>query len=66
MDGFTRADRAALRDFPRPKSKANPEEQPCQPEENPIHPNSFTWIKPFYSNIFQPWVNHGDWSPSVG
>ena len=21
-----------------------PEEQPCQPEENPLHPNSFTWI----------------------
>ena len=20
------------------------EEQPCQPEENPVHPDSFTWI----------------------
>ena len=32
------------RDFPRAKPKGNPEEQPCQPEENPVHPDSFTWI----------------------
>ena len=24
--------------------EGNPEEQPCQPEGNPIHPNSFIWI----------------------
>ena len=38
------AGRAAPRDFPRAKPKGNPEEQPCQPEENPVHPDSFTWI----------------------
>ena len=26
------------------KIKVNPEEQPCQPKENPVQPNSFTWI----------------------
>ena len=25
-------------------SEENPEEQPCQPEENLVHPDSFTWI----------------------
>ena len=25
-------------------SEGNPEDQPCQPEENPVHPDSFTWI----------------------
>ena len=25
-------------------SEGNPEEQSCQPEENPVHPDSFTWI----------------------
>ena len=36
--------RAAPRDFPRAKPEGNPEEQPCQPEENPVHPDSFTRI----------------------
>ena len=40
--GFPRAGRAAPRDFSRAK------EQPCQPEENPVHPNSFTWIYIIY------------------
>ena len=34
----------AQRDFPRAKPKGNPEEQPCQPKENPVNPDSFTWI----------------------
>ena len=38
--GFSEAGRAAPRDFPR----AKPEEQPCQPEENPVLPDSFTQI----------------------
>ena len=38
------ADRAAPRDFPRVKPEGNTKEQPCQPEEHPIHPASFTWI----------------------
>ena len=25
-------------------SEENPKEQPCQPEENPVFPDSFTWI----------------------
>ena len=32
------------RNFSRTKPEGNPEEQPCQPKENPIHPNSFTCI----------------------
>ncbi len=36
--------RAAPRDFPRAKPEGNPEEQPCQPEENPVLPDSFTQI----------------------
>ena len=35
---------AASRDFPRAKPEGNQEEQPCQPEENTVHPDSFTWI----------------------
>ena len=45
--GFPRAGRAALRDFPRAKPEGYPEEQPCQPKENPLHPDSSTWIS-FY------------------
>ena len=41
---FPRAGRAAPKDFPRAKPEGNPEAQPCQPEENPVHPDSFTWI----------------------
>ena len=37
-------DGVALRDFPRAKPKKNPEEQPCQTEENLVLPNSFTQI----------------------
>ena len=43
-EGWTRAGRAAPKDFPRAKPERNPEEQLCQPEEKPVHPNSFTWI----------------------
>ena len=32
------------RDFPRAKPEGNPEEQPCQPKENLLYPNFFTWI----------------------
>ena len=42
--GFPRAGRAAPRDFPWAKPEVNPEEQPSQPEVNPAHPDSFTWI----------------------
>ena len=42
--GFPRAGRAAPRDFPRAKPERNPEEQPCKPKENPVDPDSFTWI----------------------
>ena len=38
------AGRAAPRDFPRAKPDGNPEEQPCQPDKIPVHPDSFTWI----------------------
>ena len=38
------AGRASPRDFPRAKPKGNPEEQPCQPEENPVLPDSVTQI----------------------
>ena len=34
----------APRDFPRAKPEGNPKEQPCQPKENPILPDSFTQI----------------------
>ena len=43
-EGLPRAGRAAPRDFPRGKPKWDLEEQPCQPEENLILPNSFTQI----------------------
>ena len=33
--GFSEDGRAAPRDFPRRKPKGNPEEQPCQPKEDP-------------------------------
>ena len=42
--GFLWDGRATPRDFPREKPEGNPEEQPFQPEENPVFPNSFTWI----------------------
>ena len=42
--GFQRAGRAAPKDFPRAKHEGNPEEQPCQPEEKPVLPDSFTQI----------------------
>ena len=35
---------AAPRDFPRSKPEGNPGEQHRQPEGNPVHLNSFTWI----------------------
>ena len=41
---FLRAGRAAPRDFSRAKPKGNPEEQPCQPEENSVLLDSFTQI----------------------
>ena len=41
---FPRVGRAAPIDFPRAKPEGNPEEQPCQPEENPALPDSFTQI----------------------
>ena len=44
VQGFPRTGRAASRDFPMAKPEGNPREQPCQPEENPDHPSSFTWI----------------------
>ena len=39
---FPRAGRAALRLFQRAKPEGNPEEEPCQPKENSVLPNSFT------------------------
>ena len=42
--GFPRAGRAAPRDFPRAKREGNSEDEPCQPEENPVLPDSFTYI----------------------
>ena len=42
--GFPRAGRAASWDFPRAKPEGNPEEQSCQPKENPVLPDSFTQI----------------------
>ena len=40
--GFLRAGKVALRDLPRAELEGIPEEHPCQPEENPVLPNSFT------------------------
>ena len=34
------AGRAAPKDFPRAEAERSPEEQPCQPEENPVLPDS--------------------------
>ena len=42
--GFSRAGRAAPRDFPQAAPSRNPLEQPCQHLENPLLPNSFTQI----------------------
>ena len=42
--GISRAGRAAPRNFPRAKPMAIPEEQPCQPKENPVLPDSFNQI----------------------
>ena len=42
--GVPRAGRSVLRDFRRAKPEGNPEEQPCQSEENLVLPNSFTHI----------------------
>ena len=44
IGGFLRAGMAALRDFPRAKPEENPKEQPCQPKENPVLPDSFNQI----------------------
>ena len=44
MDGGFQGLAGLLRDFPRAKPEGNPEEQPCQLEENPVHPASFTWF----------------------
>ena len=38
------AGRAAPKDFPRAKPEENLKQKPCQPEENPIHPDSLTSI----------------------
>ena len=42
--GFSRDCRAALRDFPRAKPWGSSEEDPCQPKENPVLPDSFPQI----------------------
>ena len=42
--GFPKAGRAAPRDFPRAGLKGNPKESPCQPNINPVLPDSFTPI----------------------
>ena len=42
--GFSKAGKAAPREFPRPKPEKNPEVQPGQLEENPVLPDSFTQI----------------------
>ena len=44
MGFFLRTGRAARRDFRRAKPEGIPEKQLCQPEENSVHPDSFTWI----------------------
>ena len=45
MDGVFRGLAGLLQGISRGRSqKGNPEEQPCQPEENPVNPNSFAWI----------------------
>ena len=42
--GFPRAGRAAPRDCPRVKPEGNPEKQCCQPDEDTVHPDSYTKI----------------------
>ena len=42
-----------MRDFSRAKPEGNPEEQPCQPEENPILPDSFTQIYILFLIVFR-------------
>ena len=45
MDGVFQGLAGLLqRNFPRAKPEGNPEEQPCQPKENLVHLDSFTWI----------------------
>ena len=38
--GFSQGWQGCSEGFP----EGNPKEQPCQPKENPVHPDSFTWI----------------------
>ena len=42
--GFSENWQGCSEGFPEGKPEGNPEELPCQPEENPVHPDSFTWI----------------------
>ena len=42
--GFSKGWQGCPTDFPRAKPKGNPKEQPCQPKENPVLPDSFTQI----------------------
>ena len=42
LSWFSQVGRAAPRDFWRAMSYGNPKEQPFQPEENPVHPDTFT------------------------
>ena len=43
--------KAAPRDFPRAKPEGNPEEQPWQPEENPVHPTLLLGFTFFFYKI---------------
>ena len=45
------------RDFPRAQPEGNPEDQPCQPEENLIHPDYFTQI------YILSKIGREDWGP---
>ena len=40
--GFSEGWQGCSVGFPRPKPDGNPDKQPCQPEENPVLPYSFT------------------------
>ena len=54
--GFPRAGRAAPRDFSRVKTEGNSEEQPLQPEKDPVFP-TFKLRFTFFSKRFPYWAS---------
>ena len=42
--GFSEGWQGCSEGYPEGKAQGKSEEQPCQPEENPVHPDTFSWI----------------------